>query len=135
MATANFDGDLTLQLAADALDSAVRMALARAIRNCRDKSREQIASALSEQTGTRITLRTLNALTAESRRPYRFPATWVIPFCRITGDDSLQRLLLGPTLGKLLSIGEIELAAHHAKMAAINGASGQSSAQAERRMA
>lgn len=109
------------------LDSAIRSALSKAMRACPQKTREAIAAELSEQTGTRVTLHMLNEFTAESRRQYRFPAAWVVPFCRITGDDSLQRLLLGPELAEVLRIGESEVANHHLKSQLIDRLSRMSS--------
>lgn len=106
-----------------ALDNAIRAAITRALRVCTSKSREAVAEELSEATGVQITLRMLNDYTAESRRPYRFPAAWVIPFCRITGDDSLQRLLLGPELADILRLGELELTAYRVKAEIISGLS------------
>jgi hypothetical protein len=88
------------------LDIAIRKTLSRIITSCPRKSRADIAEELSSETGTRITVRMLNQFTSESRRPYRFPAAWVIPFCRITGSDALQRILLGPELAEVLRFGE-----------------------------
>lgn len=65
-------------------------------------------------------MRMLDQFTAESRRPYRFPAAWVVPFCRITGDDSLQRLLLGPNLAGALRVGEISIEAHRLREAVLS---------------
>lgn len=87
------------------LDSAIRRAISRAITACPCKSRADIAEVLSVETGTQITVRMLDQFTAVSRRPYRFPAAWVIPFCRITGDNTLQRILLGSELSEALELG------------------------------
>lgn len=92
------------------LDARVRKALKRAIADCK-LSREEIAEALSAQTGTQINCAKLDHYTAASHAGYRFPAVWVIPFCRITGSDELQRLLLGDKLLKALAVGEAALQA------------------------
>jgi hypothetical protein len=97
------------------LDATIRKTLSRMISGCPDKSRAEIAEALSTETGTHVSVRMLDQFTAESRSRYRFPAAWVIPFCRITGNDALQRVLLGPELGQVLRIGEAELEAHRLK--------------------
>lgn len=114
-----------------ALDKAIRSVLSKAMRACPLKTRETIATELSEQTGTRITLHMLNEFTADSRRQYRFPAAWVVPFCRITGDDSLQRLLLSPELAEILRIGESEIASHHLKSQLIDRLSRMSSVNSD----
>jgi hypothetical protein len=89
-----------------ALDRDIRAAISRAIRACPNKTREMIAEDLSKATGVRVSLRMLNDYTADSRAPYRFPAAWVIPFCEITGDNSLRSALLGPRLEETLHLGE-----------------------------
>jgi hypothetical protein len=53
----------------------------------------------------------LNDYTSESRKPYRFPACWVRPLSTILEDDSLERVILGPRLLELVSLGEHELRA------------------------
>jgi hypothetical protein len=59
----------------------------------------------------------INDFTASSRNqekrkfPVRFPAAWVKAFCAATGDDRLQRYLLGDHLETLLDLGERTLAA------------------------
>lgn len=108
------------------LDSAIRKTLSRAITACSCKSRADIAAELSAETGTQISVRMLDQFTAESRRPYRFPAAWVIPFCRITGDDALQRLLLGRSLSRALELGEREIEAHRLKMSILGHVEPQS---------
>lgn len=90
----------------------VRAALVEAIRSC-GKSREQLADEISKLTGTEVTVRRLNAFTAESREDYRFPSELARAFCEATGDYSLlQRLaelagfrLITPTEYDLLRLG------------------------------
>jgi hypothetical protein len=87
------------------LDAAIRRTLSRALRAC-SKSRESVAEELSILLGMPVSARSLNNYTAESKSNYRFPAAWVVAFCKATGDDSLQRLLLGPELAAILQLGE-----------------------------
>jgi hypothetical protein len=70
--------------------SVVRAALADAIRKC-GKSRETLAEEMSRLTGTEVTVRRLNAFTAESREDYRFPAELARAFCAATGNYTLLR--------------------------------------------
>jgi len=75
------------------------------------KSRAVIADEMSRALGTEVTLHMLNAYTATSKQQQvRFPAAFVAAFCRVTGDDRLQRALLSPWLREVLEIGEHELA-------------------------
>lgn len=68
----------------------VRAALIEAIRKC-GKSREELADQMSSLTGTEVTVRRINAFTAESREDYRFPSELARAFCLATGDFSLLR--------------------------------------------
>jgi hypothetical protein len=86
-------------------DAAVRKALSRSLRAC-PKSRELVAEELSILLATPVSVRSLNNYTAESKSNYRFPAAWVVAFCKVTGKDFLQRLLLGPELAAMLQLGE-----------------------------
>ena|ERR1039457_1439761 len=70
--------------------SVVRAALVDAIRKC-GKSRETLAEEMSHLTGTEVTVRRLNAFTAESREDYRFPAELARAFCTATGSYALLR--------------------------------------------
>jgi len=70
--------------------SVVRAALVDAIRKC-GKSRETLAEEMSRLTGTEVTVRRLNAFTAESREDYRFPAELARAFCAATGSYALLR--------------------------------------------
>jgi len=48
----------------------------------------------------------LNLYTGPSKDRWQMPASFVDAFCRVTGDDSLKRFLLGPQLSRLLVLGE-----------------------------
>ncbi len=61
--------------------------------------------------GRNITASMLNDYTANTKNTARFPAAYVRGFCEVTGDDSLQRLLLGDRLRDLAEIGELEVSA------------------------
>lgn len=70
-------------------DSAVvRAGLVEAIR-LSGLSREQIADEMSRLTATSVTVRRLNAFTAESREDFRFPLELVRAFCVVVNDFSL----------------------------------------------
>jgi hypothetical protein len=86
------------------------------------KNRTQIAAELSRAVGSPVRVYMLDEYTADSRGECavnsrevgsrgkrRFPAAWVPAFCKITGDDRLQRLLLGEPLCCLLELGESAL--------------------------
>jgi len=75
----------------------------------KEDARSQIAEELSRRTGRNITVSILNDYTATTKMTARFPASYVRDFCEITGDDSLQRYLLGARLLDLISVGENEL--------------------------
>src|ERR1035438_1559628 len=62
------------------------------------KKRQQIAAELSRKIGRDITASMLNDYTATTKTAARFPAAYVRAFCEVTGNDSLQRSLLGPRL-------------------------------------
>ena len=76
------------------------------------KDRSRIAAELSQEIGRPLTVSILNDYTATTKAGARFPAAYVRHFCEVTGNDSLQRFLLGPRLLALIEIGERELAAH-----------------------
>jgi|ERR1035437_367238 hypothetical protein len=92
-------------------EKAFRNALSGAIRSCK-KSREIIAEELSAAIGIPIKTRSLDNYTAESRADYRFPATWVVPFCEVVNDNSLLQEVLGPRLTRILRLGEQQIEAH-----------------------
>lgn len=68
----------------------VRAMLAAAIKKS-DKSREQIAEIMSRLTGTEVTVRRLNAFTANSREDFRFPLELARAFCMAVGDFTLLK--------------------------------------------
>jgi hypothetical protein len=70
----------------------------------------------------------LDDFAAPSKDGARFPAAWVVAFCEVTGDDSLQRFLLGPRLSRLIEIGELEISSRRnraAKESALRDLSGK----------
>lgn len=88
--------------------SIVRAGLVEAIRKS-GKSREQIAEDMSRLTGTEVTVRRLNAFTAESREDYRFPSELSRAFCVATGDFSLIRNMVEMTGMRVVSETEYEM--------------------------
>jgi hypothetical protein len=91
-------------------DRAIRNLIAEIIRSS-PQSRDVLADEMSRITGQRITRRMLDDFSALSKRAHRFPLSFVVAFCEITGDDRLQRMALSPRLRKLLELGERKLAA------------------------
>jgi hypothetical protein len=87
-------------------DSALRKLLSNLI-NQSSKSRAQIAEEISVHAGQRISKRMLDDWTAESKKPARFPAFLIPIICEVTGDDRLQRWVIGKRLSKLLEFGEL----------------------------
>ena len=71
----------------------IRATLTEAIRKS-GKSREQIAESMSRLTGTQVTVRRLNAFTAESREDFRFPLELTRAFCMATEDFTLLRNMI-----------------------------------------
>lgn len=55
------------------------------------KSREQIASQMSELLGLQVTARMLASFTAGSKELHRWPGAWDRAFCVATGNDVLLR--------------------------------------------
>jgi hypothetical protein len=94
-----------------ATEALIRRTLSEAIRDC-PKSRERIAEELSALVKSPVTARSLDNYTAESRPGYRLPAVWVIPFCRVVGNYSLLRAVLGSHISRVLSLGERQIEAH-----------------------
>jgi hypothetical protein len=88
--------------------SVVRGVLVDSIRRC-TRSREQIAEAMSFALGQEITVRQLNAWTAESREDYRFPAEFDRAFSFATGDDRLLRCRAELAGYKLITKDEADL--------------------------
>jgi hypothetical protein len=71
--------------------------------------RYQLAEELSNRAGRRISCSMLNAFAAPSNETARFPAALIVHLCDITGDDRLQRFVMGPRLRKLVEFAEREL--------------------------
>ena len=90
-------------------DTILRRLVTEAIRHC-PKKRAQIAEELTSLLGLRVTEHMLNDFTSTRKKPARFPAVFIAPLCQITGDDSLQRFVMGAHLRKLVEFGERELA-------------------------
>jgi hypothetical protein len=88
-------------------DGVIRQLLVDAIRRS-PKSREEIVEEMTRMLGRKITTSMLNACTAPGRECSRFPACWVWSFCKVLGDDHLQRFLLGPELLSMLQLGEAD---------------------------
>jgi hypothetical protein len=86
----------------------VRQALVAAIRQC-GKSRAQIADEMSQLTATEVTVRRLNAFTAESREDYRFPIELARAFCMATGNYELLFGLVVRSGLHVISDTELEL--------------------------
>lgn len=68
----------------------------------KQKSRAQVAEELTARVGREISVAMLNEFTrdgtsssAGGKAPKHFPAAFVGPFCEITGDDSLLRVVAG----------------------------------------
>jgi hypothetical protein len=88
--------------------SVIRTALVEAIRRS-GHSREVIADKMSALTGTEITVRRINAFTAESREDYRFPLELARAFCTVTGDFSLLHWIAELSSLRLITDTEFEL--------------------------
>lgn len=88
------------------MDSELRRLLSAIVRACPGKKRQQICDELSAEVGQNITVYMLNDWTSDAKKPARFPAALVPAFCKITGDDKLQRFLLSDRLLTLVRIGE-----------------------------
>jgi hypothetical protein len=73
------------------------------------EKRNEIAEKLSARAGRRISCSMLNAFAAPSNETARFPAALIIHLCEITGDDRLQRFVMGPRLRRLVEFAEREL--------------------------
>ena len=85
------------------IDAAFRALLADIIKD----HRESVASELRVRLGRPVTKAMLDEYTRNpsTGREMRFPAVWVPAICQITGDDRLQRLLLGERLAEILEVG------------------------------
>jgi len=89
----------------EAPDSALRRLLTASIKRSR-KTHAEIAAEMTLHTGQRISKRMVDDWTAESKKPARFPAAFIVAFCEVTGDDRLQRFLMSPRHRELLELGE-----------------------------
>jgi hypothetical protein len=88
--------------------SEVRDCLVEAIRRS-GKSRAAIADEMSKLTAAEITVRRINAMTAESREDYSFPAELVRAFCVVTNDFCLLRRLAELSGFRLIDEAEYDL--------------------------
>ncbi len=80
-----------------------------------NEKRPQLAVELSHRAGRRISSSMLNAFAAQSNETARFPASLIVPLCDITGDDRLQRFIMGPRLLSLVEFAEAELGIYKKK--------------------
>jgi hypothetical protein len=93
------------------LELALRRLLSEIFTDFKEK-RHHLAEELSRRAGRRISPSMINAFAAPSNETAHFPAALVIDLCEVTGDDRLQRFLMGPRLRALVEFAERELAAH-----------------------
>jgi hypothetical protein len=102
--------DRTSQMVPGSMNDAalVRTALVESIRKC-GKSRDTIAEEMSMLTGTEVTVRRLNAFTAESREDFRWPAELDRAFCAVTGCNDLIRGRIELAGLRLITKAEAEL--------------------------
>lgn len=72
------------------------------------KQRHEIAREMAEVLGRTLTASILADFSrnATKKRQVRFPAAWVPALCEVTGDDSLQRYLMGERLKQRCKVGE-----------------------------
>jgi len=106
---ANLFADGSMALPGSMYDAAlVRLALIEAIRKS-DKSRETIADEMSSLSGTQVTVRRINAFTAESREDYRFPLELTRAFCVATSDFTLLRRVAEMAGFRLIDVVEADL--------------------------
>lgn len=92
----------------DDFDAALRRLLSDILTDGSEK-RNEIAEKLSARAGRRISCSMLNAFAAPSNETARFPAALIVHLCEITGDDRLQRFVMGPRLLRLVEFAEREL--------------------------
>jgi hypothetical protein len=95
----------------DDCDAALRRILSDILTESSEK-RHDIAEKLSARAGRRISCSMLNAFAAPSNETARFPAALIVHLCEITGDDRLQRFVMGPRLLRLVEFAERELSAY-----------------------
>jgi len=89
----------------EAPDSALRRLLTASIKRS-GKTHAKIAGEMTLHTRQRISKRMVDDWTAQSKKPARFPAAFVVAFCEVTGSDELQRHLLSARLRELLEVGD-----------------------------
>jgi hypothetical protein len=87
----------------DPQDLKVRETIRQVIRASR-KSRDQISAELAARLGRPVSKRMLDDFAAPSKDGSRFPAAWVAAFCEVTGDRTLQRLLVDPEIDAALRV-------------------------------
>jgi hypothetical protein len=92
-------------------DARLREAISRAIAKSKTHGRPAIAQAVGRDVGFKVTARMLNDFSSAAKKPARFPAVLVRAFCKVTGQDELERMVISPRLRRLLRIAEAELRA------------------------
>jgi len=96
-------------------DKAIRKVLTMVLHECAQRPRDskkrlQIAEEMSVHAGMSISKAMLDHWTASptiDSAHSRFPAFLIEPFCLATGDDRLQRAVMGPDLCRKVRRGEI----------------------------
>lgn len=96
------------ELRRDPLDLPFRQLLSDAMRES-GKTRDQIATELSQRVGRTITASMLNDYTATTKESYRFPAAWIGALLDITRSEQLRRFLLTVEIQTLLKLAQCEL--------------------------
>lgn len=81
--------------------------LSEALKKC-PKSRYEVAARMSELTGQQITKETLDAWTAESKKPWRFPFEYSAAF-EVSCETSCLQELLGRKRGTRIIVAEEHL--------------------------
>jgi hypothetical protein len=91
------------------IDQRFRAAVSESLKRC-PLSRYEVASKMSELTGTDITKTMLDSWTAESKEGHRFPAVFLPAFCRSVGNTE-PLTILGLTAGVFVMPGREALRA------------------------
>ena len=89
-------------------DAALRGIIADAIKRC-SKKRETIATEMALLLHRQVTLRMLNAFTAEANECHRWPQCFTRAFCAVTGDDRLLRFQVECAGLSVINAEEMEL--------------------------
>jgi hypothetical protein len=89
-------------------ESLVRGIITDAIKNS-PKSRELVAEEMSALLGRTVTLRMLNAFTAEANEKHRWPFAWSRAFCQAIGDWRLITALVERSGFKIVKDEELHL--------------------------